>query len=92
LSVLQASGASPLALTASAICHLPARELEPIVDEARAVHRLDYRDHLPIAQSPHKPGPHGDARSAFTFAEHRWWVRLALIDARAREAVAGLAR
>ena len=36
--------------------HVPARELEPIVHEARAVHRLDHREHLRIAQSPNKPG------------------------------------
>jgi hypothetical protein len=46
----------PLGLDRVGDPHLPARELEPIVHEAGAIHRLDHRDHLRIAQSPDKPG------------------------------------
>jgi hypothetical protein len=40
-SVLQASGAKPLTLFASAISDLPARQLHLIVHESGAVHGLD---------------------------------------------------
>ncbi len=45
LSVLQASGASPLTFLSVGDLDLEARELEPVVDETRSVHRLDSGAH-----------------------------------------------
>jgi hypothetical protein len=44
LSVLQASGASPLTLRVGDE-HIPAELLERVVHEPRAVHRFDHRPH-----------------------------------------------
>jgi hypothetical protein len=44
-SVLQASGAKPLIRCASRDPHVPARPLQPVVDEAGTRHRLDRRQH-----------------------------------------------
>jgi hypothetical protein len=53
-SVLHASGASARARCAIGDPHIPASKLEPVMHEARAVHRLDDGDHFCIAQSMRK--------------------------------------